>query len=145
MDTQFNNKINIILDTNFLIIPSSLSIDVLSEFDRLFGVNSYEIMIFDKTEFELEKLQKSYTGKELRQVKFAMVFLSFLKKSKDLKIIPSKGSNYIDDIIVKFIKETRPDNNIFYVATVDKDLSLRLVELGAKVISVRKKKFLFIR
>jgi rRNA-processing protein FCF1 len=133
----------IILDTNFLIIPKSIGVDILSEFDRLFGQGCYSLYIFDKTVDELNSLLLKYRGKEKLQVTFAKRFLEFLKKEKGLFILESNKKTYLDDTLVSFVKSAFPE--IYHVATVDTVLSKRLIDVGAKVINARKMKFLFIR
>jgi len=141
-----SKKAKILLDTNFLIIPRSIGVDILSEFDRLFGINCYDLYVFDKSENELKKLLETYRGKERQHVMFSLTFLAFLKKAKGLKILSSqssKGTGYLDDIIVDFINKSRPDE--YFVATVDRELTKRLQEAGNKVVAARKMKFLFIK
>ena len=138
---------NIILDTNFLMIPKSIGVDVISELDRLFGVGCYSLFVFDKTITELESLREKYRGKEKLQVSFAQTFLEFLKKNRGLKIIETDDKRYLDDEIVYFVgsKIASKTPEIYYVGTVDTELSKRLIEIGGKVINARKMKFLFVR
>lgn len=141
-----SKKAKIILDTNFLIIPRSIGIDILSEFDRLFGIDCYELFMFERSEYELKRLLDTYRGKERQQVQFALTFMAFLKKAKGLKILSSqssKGSVYLDDLIVDFINKSRPEE--YLVATVDKELTTRLQKTNNRIIAARKMKFLFIR
>lgn len=141
-----SKKAKIILDTNFLIIPKSIGVDIISEFDRLFGIGCYDLYMFERSEYELKRLLETYKGKERQQVVFSLTFLAFLKKAKGLKILSSqssKGSIYLDDIIVDFINKSRSEE--YFVATVDRELTKRLQEAGNKVIAARKMKFLFIK
>jgi rRNA-processing protein FCF1 len=139
-------SVKIILDTNFLIIPKSLGIDVLSEFDRLFGTACYELLMFERSGKELENLLDKYKGHKRQEVQFAIRFLEFLKKSKGLKILHSQENLYIDNQIVSFIKMLeRSERHYYYVASVDGELKKRLFDIGSKVIDARKMKFLFIR
>src|SRR3989344_4131346 len=98
----------IILDTNFLMLPSQFKIDIFKEIDRIID-EKYEIFIIDKTKEELEKLIKG--GKE-KERKAARLALQLIKKF-NIKIINAQGDN-VDDIIVQLKdKDT-------IVATMDK-------------------------
>ncbi len=123
----------IILDTNFLLIPGSLKIDIFDEIDKLINFK-YELYIIDKTNKELELIKNKQKGKTTTDILIAISLI----KQKHLKIIPTSKSNGVDDTIVSLVNEN------YIVATQDKELKKRVKEKGAGVIILKQKKYLYL-
>ena len=124
----------IILDTNFLLIPGALKVDIFAEIERI-CLFKYKLYILDKTIDELEKLQETGKGKTSRNAKFALELI----KQKKVQILPTK--NYLpithtDDLILK-----KADKDTI-VATQDAALKRCLKEARIPTIVLKSKKYL---
>lgn len=125
-------KTKVILDTNFLMIPGTLGIDIFTEIKRIVQ-EPVDICVLDQTIQELEKLMTKNKGKESFNAKLGYIMV----KQKSLKTI--KGSlSYVDDSIVDYIK--RYPTTI--VATQDKLLKAKVKQQKARVIYLKQKKYL---
>ena len=148
----------IILDTNFLLIPFTLKIDVFSEIKRIM-YEPYEIMIVKETINELEKIQKEQKGKHKLNAKAALQLVkskkllildtsaktkksfrdpkpfneNFLRKQKDLNRKVNSKDVIADDIILEI-----SDNNTI-VATQDKLLQKNLKNKNIRLIILKNK------
>ena len=121
----------IILDTNFLLIPSQFNVDIFAEIDRIV-LEKYELYIVDKTIDELEEIinKKDQKQKDKMAAKLALQLI----KAKNLKVIKTQEDLIVDDIIVKLKGYT--------VATQDIGLKKRL---KTQIITLRSKKKLIIQ
>lgn len=119
-------KKRIILDTNFLLIPATLGVDIFSEIQRITDFE-YELCVIDGTFLELEEIS-SQNGKNGVAAKVTLALL----KSKHLNIIPN-AKRHVDDAIVAVC-----DENVV-VATQDAALRARAKAIGARVIVLRQK------
>ena len=127
----------IILDTNFLLIPFTLKIDIFTEIERIIN-EPYKICIVKQTIDELYNIIKNQKGKHKDAANLALQFV----EKKNIVILEPKHLNMtgdskipiVDDIIVEIA-----DKNT-YVATQDKLLKNRLKQKKIKVIYSRNKK-----
>ena len=163
-DSIDEGVVNVIIDTNFLLIPGVFNVDIFSEIDRIIH-EKYKIWIVDKTLDELDSIIKSKThslkdkiaariGKQLlsqRRV-FVLKTKSFLNTHKTTLKSSVKNPERlsVDDIILLVLKtamrtkSSSSEKIKFLVATQDKDLKRRVKSLGFKTLSLRKKKYLVI-
>jgi rRNA-processing protein FCF1 len=120
----------IIIDTNFLLLPSEFKVDIFTEIERLVP-RDHKLYIIDGTIAELHKIIE---GKNKSKDKLnAKIGLQLVEQKKIAKI-ESKG--HVDDVIVDVAdKDT-------IVATSDKELRRRLRAKKIKLISLRKKQYL---
>jgi len=123
----------IILDTNFLMIPYSLKVDIFSEIDRLIS-DAYALCIFEGTLKELKSIMEKQRGKHKLAAKFA---LDIIEKKK-LTMLPSTKSN-VDRDILALAKDTE-----ILVATQDGELKRVLKALGRKCLVLRQKSHLIL-
>jgi rRNA-processing protein FCF1 len=123
----------IILDTNFLLIPTQFNVDIFSEIDRICTFK-YKLYIVDKTIDELKKIIEEQKGK----YKFAAKIALQLVKKKGIGIIKTK-KGYVDDLILDLLDE----NHI--LATQDVLLKKRAVKKGIRTISMRSRKYLILK
>lgn len=123
----------IILDTNFLMIPQSLNVDIFSEFERVCDF-AYSIHILDKTIGEIDNIIKSQSLKHRKSAKLAKKII----ETHDISIIDTYNDMYVDDILVDYAKSD-PET---IIATQDKELKERLKRSGIPVIMLRQKKYL---
>ena len=121
---------NIILDTNFLLIPGQFKLDIFSEISRL--IPNPELFVLDKTIDELNKIIKS---KQKPADKQAAKLALQLIKAKHINIIKT-GQGKVDDILA-----TKTD---YIIATQDTNLKKKLKNKKIKTIILRQKKFLAI-
>ena len=121
----------VILDTNFLMIPASLKVDIFAELDRVCNF-PYETCVIDKTPLELDNIEKSQKGAHKRAAKFAKALLG----QKKIKVIET-GEGHADDLILKVAKEKK-----YIVATQDMALKRKLKTENIPRIFLRQKKYL---
>lgn len=134
----FKPKTKVILDTNFLIMPGELGIDIFSEIQKLMQ-EPYELCVMKATLEELEVLMLKYgPKKEGFNVKLGFI----LAKQKNLKTLSSSSDTYADKAILE-IAGKNPATTI--VATQDKKLQGELKKLSARIITLRQKKYLALR
>ncbi|MFA6073715.1 MAG: PIN domain-containing protein [Candidatus Woesearchaeota archaeon] len=131
----FTTKTKVILDTNFILIPGTRGVDILSEIERIMS-EPYEICVLDKSIEELEKIvQKSGKKKEGFSAKLGLILL----KQKNLKTLTSSSEEYADKAILAFAAKN-PEKTI--VATQDKGLKDKLKDISVRVIQLRQEKYL---
>ncbi len=119
----------IILDTNMLMVPGSLGVDILKEIDRI-CLSRYELCILKPTLKELEKLAKGKTKTSIQ----AKLALTLIKHAK-MRVIESEG--FVDDLLVK---EGEEEGTI--IATQDQPLKRKLKAQGTPTIILRNKRYL---
>ncbi len=129
----------IILDTNFLLIPFTLKVDILTEIDKIID-EPYKLTILDRSIDELQKIAEEQSGKHKQAAKMALLLIkkkniNILKtKQKSLYMPINSKESVVDDIILKI-----SDKNTI-VATQDLPLRKRLSEKRVKTIILRSKK-----
>jgi rRNA-processing protein FCF1 len=125
------HKTRVILDTNFLMIPSQNKIDIFEEIKRLM-MTPYQVCIFKGTFAELEKIAKGGS----RDKNNAKVALKLIKQ-KNLKTLKNSSieESHVDDIILDNIT----DSDI--VCTQDKALKRLLTQKfpKMKIITLNRK------
>ncbi len=122
-------KARVVLDTNFLMAPFQLGVDVFSELKRVMD-EPFALCVFDKTVEELEKIAERGKGRDSRAARLALELL----KSRDFELL--KTADYADDAIAKISKEGK-----VYVATMDRELRKRC----PRTIVIRQKRYLAIQ
>lgn len=120
------NGKKILLDTNFLLIPGSLGIDIFTELERTCQFK-YELYVLDKSLEELKKIVEQQTGKNRQAAQLALK----LVQAKNIKILAIPSQDYVDDILVQLKDE-------YIIATQDKDLKRKL----KNVLVLRQKKYI---
>ncbi len=127
----------IILDTNFLLVPFTLKIDIFTEIERIIH-EPYEICIINKTIDELNSIIENQKGKHKESAGLALQLIKkkniVILEPKHLNMTVDSKSPIVDDIILKIANENT------YVATQDKILKNKLKQKGIKVIYSRNKK-----
>ncbi len=122
----------ILLDTNFLLIPYQFRVDIFTQIDRIMH-SQYKIFVLDKSVEELRKIIKEQKGKSKDAAKVALKLAAI----KNIGIVKTQGDNKTDDAIIDLSSKSS-----YIVATQDKDLKRRLINLGIGVIVLRQKKIL---
>lgn len=120
--------IQVILDTNFLLLPSQFSVDIFSEIDRVVE-QKYELCVLEKSLDELKKVAEGAdSGKDKRAAMLGIAFVA----AKKIRLLKT-GDQYVDDAILGLAERGR-----HIVATQDMGLKRRLKEKGVSVITMRK-------
>lgn len=128
---NLDSVLKIVLDTNFLMTPFNLGIDVVSELDRIIN-QKYEIIILKGTIEELKGLSKNPS---LKVRKAARLALELAQRYTVVDLVPENGN--MDALIVKLSKKEG-----YIVATNDKNLRRKLKSEGVPTIYVRQKSHL---
>nr|MDO8080234.1 hypothetical protein [Candidatus Freyarchaeota archaeon] len=128
---NLNPVLKIVLDTNFLMAPSNLGIDVISELDRIIN-QKYEIIILKGTIEELKGLSENPSLKVRKAAKLA---LELAQRYTVVDLAPENGN--MDELIVKLSKKEG-----YIVATNDQNLRRKLKSEGIPTIYVRQKSHL---
>jgi rRNA-processing protein FCF1 len=119
----------IMLDTNFLVAPFQLSIDLFEEIDRVYPVN--EVYTLEDAVQEAKSIEEGKYGELVEK----------LIERKDIEVLETEdeepssshaegGEGEVDDLLVDISDE-------FVVATNDRELKDRLVERGGEVLFIR--------
>lgn len=108
----------IMLDTNFLVAPFQLSIDLFEEIERIYPV--HEIYTIEDAVQEARSIEE---GRYKNLV-------DKLIETQDIEVLETEGEGEVDDLLVDLCDE-------FVVATNDKELKNRLVEKGGEVLIIR--------
>jgi rRNA-processing protein FCF1 len=114
----------IIFDTNFLLVPIQLRIDIYDKLTAEFFTTSRCI-----EELEIMARKKTRAGLQARA---AMI----LAKAKDVQVLKTEGKT--DESLISTAKEGG-----YMVATNDKGLLKKLKEADIRTIRIRQKKLLF--
>lgn len=120
----------IIIDTNFLLIPAQFGVDIFSEIERVCRF-PHELAVMEGTILELEHLRDAGSAKEKREAKLALGLL----KSYKPKSVSMEGMD-VDFAILRLAKSG------VIVATQDGELKRKLSEKGIALLVLRKEKHL---
>ncbi len=116
----------ILLDTNFLMIPGNLGVDILRELDRICNFN-YKLYVVDKSLDELKKLPEKARKEKTKTkvaVNIAFKLIELLGKEGKINIIPTKTDDslkdkYVDDVLKLLAQD-------YIIATTDSELKKHL-------------------
>ncbi|MFQ6051907.1 MAG: PIN domain-containing protein [Candidatus Hydrothermarchaeota archaeon] len=111
--------VKVILDTNFLMLPGRLGIDIFKEIDRELCAN-HKLFVLSTTEKELKNLVENAKGSEKKIAKIGLELIG------RCEILPAEREP--DIAIFDFINE----NTV--VATTDKELRKKLRKKGVKTL-----------
>jgi len=114
----------IILDTNFLTAPFQLdSIDIFQEIERIFPQS--DIYTIEDAVLEAKSIEDGRYGKLVEK----------LIDKKHIEVLETEGEGSVDDLLVQISQE-------YVIATNDKELKERLLEVDAEVIHIRNESYL---
>ncbi len=117
----------VILDTNFLLLPASESLNITAELDRILEGN-YELLVLSPCLNELNKLK----GKGRKIALAVRLALELINKHAKVINIEKRENESVDDLIIRVAKELNA-----IVATCDRDLRRRLRREGVPTIFYR--------
>ncbi len=121
----------LLLDTNFLMIPFTLKVDIFSQFKEFDPHSTFSVI--DRTVQELQYLQNKGSGNDKAAAKMA---LQALKKLK-IAVIPTEQSfKNVDQVLVDIAQKYA-----LSVATQDRALQVQLKKIQVPVYRLRQKKY----
>ncbi len=129
MAVSKEEKLKVVLDSNFLFVPSQFQINIFEELANLLN-RSFEPIILSSTKKELQGLAESDSPKKRKQ---ALLALKFAEKCRLVSVEKMSEETY-DDVIVRVAAEWKSP-----VATNDRELRKRLRNIGVPVIFLRQK------
>jgi len=121
--------LKIILDSNFLLIPSQFQIDIFEELSNLLN-QQFDPVLLSVTQQELLTMAKKGSPKMRKQASLA---LQLAKKCRVVQVWQGEDES-TDDVIVRIAQEWKCP-----VATNDRMLRKRLRSKGIPVIFLREK------
>ncbi|MFH1787940.1 MAG: PIN domain-containing protein [Candidatus Altiarchaeota archaeon] len=116
---------DVVLDTNFLLLPHTHKIDVYAEIEKIIP-EEHRLIVLSGSIMELEKLSKGTSASAVG----ARVGLQLLA-GKNIAEIPSQGG--VDEAILDYARK----HGKTIVATCDKQLGKKLREAGTETITKR--------
>jgi len=122
--------VKVILDTNFLLVPGTLGVDVFTKI-REFDPQA-ELFIVDQTMDELNKIQE-----EQKKFRAAASLAVQLINQQNVKVIKTEKNKNTDQIIAE-----TAEKNKYAVATQDKGLKELLKSKNIPTIILRQKKYI---
>ncbi len=134
MEVSKEEKLRVVLDSNFLFVPSQFQVDVFEDLAKLLN-QRFESIILSSTLREIRGLTESKSSKEQKQ---ALLALKLAEKCRIVPVEKGLGESY-DDVIVRLASEWKSP-----VATNDRELRRRLRSLGLPVIFLRQKRRLIL-
>ncbi|WGI16991.1 hypothetical protein [Methanonatronarchaeum sp. AMET-Sl] len=118
------NQVNVVLDTNILMVPEQFNVDVFREIDRILNCN-YSILVPSSVVKELEEIVSSGSGVDKRAAKIGLLL------AKKHSVVDTKAVG--DDAVIEVA--VSKENTV--VATNDKELRERLRKKGIPLIYMR--------
>jgi rRNA-processing protein FCF1 len=125
-------ELRVIVDSNFLFIPSQFNLDIFEEMARVLN-RSFEPVMTLPTYRELQKIAERSPPKLQRQTVLALKLAS---KCRMINVEKDRSESH-DNLIVRLALEMK-----CCVATNDRDLKKKLRKLGLAVIYLRQKSHL---
>ena len=122
-------KLKVILDSNFLFVPSQFHLNIFEELANLLN-QRFEPILLSSTQKELQGLAESNSPKKRKQ---ALLALELAEKCRAVRVEKGLRETY-DDVIVRVAAEWESP-----VATNDRELRRRLRNRGVPVIFLRQK------
>jgi len=119
--------VKVILDSNFLMIPSQFRIDIFSELRRTLN-RRVQIIVLSPVRDELRRISLRGNPKTIKQAERALKIIDDVEVV-DIKHNPGES---VDDLIIRVAKEWNCP-----VATNDGELRKRLKDIGVSVIYLR--------
>jgi rRNA-processing protein FCF1 len=129
MPASKQEPVKVVLDANFFFIPSQFNLDIFEELANLLN-QRFEPILLSATQKELQGLAETNSPKKQKQARLA------LRLAEKCSVVPAeKGvSETYDDVIVRVAAAWKSP-----VATNDRELKVRLRNLGVPVIFLRQK------
>ena len=130
MSKTIKRELKVILDSNFLFIPSQFQVDVFGELSNLLN-RRFDPVLLSPTYRELLEIAEKGSPKMRQQASLA---LKFAEKCRVVRVEKSLKETH-DDVIVRVAAEWRCP-----VATNDRELRKRLRNMKVPVIFLRQRR-----
>lgn len=121
--------VKVILDSNFLFVPSQFEIDIFEELINLLSQH-VDFVLLSSTREELQKLAEKVSPKLKKNASLA---LKLAEKCRVVQVNRALSESY-DDVIVRVAKKWK-----CLVATNDRTLKKKLRNISVPVIYLRQK------
>lgn len=121
--------LKVILDSNFLMIPSEFHLDIFSELDKILNRKVQKIIISPVYD-ELERISVTGDPKHRRQAELALKLIARFEITK----IKSDINEAVDDLILRLAKEWQCP-----VATNDRKLLRKLRSSNVPIVYLRQR------
>jgi len=121
--------LRIIIDSNFLLVPAQLKLDIFEGLMNLLNQN-YESIVLSTTIDELRSIVKRGAPKLRKQAEMALK----LAEKCSLVSVDRKTGETNDEVIIRVAKQRK-----WLVATNDSELRKRLRNISIPVVYVRQK------
>lgn len=108
----------ILLDTNFMVAPFQLSVDIFEEIERIYPFA--QVYTIQDAVQEAKSIEEGRYGKLVEK----------LLDVEDVDILETDGDGEVDDLLVDISDE-------FIVATNDRELKQRILDRGRPVMIIR--------
>ncbi len=131
-DRHLQKKLRVLVDANFLLIPSQFSVDIFKELARVLN-RSFEPLMTLPTYRELQKIARKSPPKLQRQ---AILALKLASKCRIINVEKNSSESH-DNLIVRLAFAMK-----CCVATNDRELKKKLRQLGLTVIYLRQRSHL---
>ncbi len=129
----------IILDANFILIPSQFGIDYFEEIrDIIPGKLAYIVFKFIVDELNLKKEREYQKVKFQKQVELSLQILKS-RNFYEMRIERKKGET-VDEFLIKACQKLLKNDFKVHLATNDSKLRSKAMKLGINVIYLRQKK-----
>jgi len=124
---------NVLLDTNFLLIPGQFKVDIFEEIRKAL---SFKVVFYvlDQSLAELDSITSEMIKKRKEKDKIAALIGKQLVQKKKVTILKT-STGKVDDLLVKYGKEG------FVIATQDRILLKRLKKAQVTTLILRQKKY----
>ena len=126
--------IQILLDTNFLMVPIRFGVDLQAEIERIIEA-TFILITTPAVVEELKQLRKSIKVGELKEIDFALALAEKITIVDEILVPEEK----VDDQLIRVAKREG-----CVVATTDSELRRRLRRAGLPVIFLRQARYLVI-
>ena len=129
MPASKQESVKVVLDANFFFVPSQFNLDIFEELANLLH-QRFEPILLSATRKELQGLAETNSPKKQKHARLA------LRLAEKCRVVPAeKGLNETyDDVIVRVAAAWKSP-----VATNDRELRVRLRNVGVPVIFLRQK------
>jgi rRNA-processing protein FCF1 len=126
--------LRVLLDTNFLMLPTRIGVDIRRELERVIDA-SFSLATTPAVLDELRRLKVNVKTRELKNIEFALTMAEGIEKLRD-SLGPEED---VDDQLVRL-----SDQEGLVVATTDAELRRRIRRLGHPVVFLRQRRYLAI-
>jgi rRNA-processing protein FCF1 len=127
-----SSLIQVVLDTNFLTVPSEFGVDIFAETERLLE-GRIDFVVLDSVLRELDiKASEAKGAIEARKFRVAR---DLANRCRLIETTDSKGEKSVDESLLEYTESVRG-----VLATNDRDLRQKARSLGLPVLILRAKK-----